>query len=419
MRSRVGQPAAIVAFILGVVALAGCGSGSGSGDDSQEAALASLRLNTEAATLQSEMGKLVGSLGADPSPARQATVRRHLADLDREAAELISTAGAASTYEVALRPLNGAAVVGIATLVESEGKVAMHGTLRGLSDGDHPVAIDALGAGQGRSVCPPGNAAAGADGILSADEAAVFYGRPALRLGSVEAGGSKQEVSFSGPARRSPPLDVRAVVVGGGPSKGGDGATLPVACGIPTVAHGAAAASAAGELVAAVTQTRAAGVEIASLVGDPTSAAAAAARARAETHLDAATGHLTVANHLAVRELRDAGDVTAADRQAVAGAMAAAGGSHATVQGGMTKLKAEVTRERHEERRRLAQRKAAQQAARQAAEARSAAEPSPEPEVSTEPAPEIVPEPTPEPAPETAPEPTPPPAPEGPTIASP
>jgi hypothetical protein len=422
MRLRVGWSAALVACILGVATVAGCGSSSrsasGFGSGSQEAALASLRLNTEAAALQSEMGKLVGGLGADPSPARQAAVRLRLVALDREAAALISKAAAASTYEVALHPLNGAGVVGTATLVESDGKVAMHGTLRGLSGGDHPVAIYALGAGEGRSVCPPGNAAAGADGILSAREAAVFYGRPALPLGSVEDSSAKQEMSFSGPARRSSPLDVRAVVVGGGPFKGGYAATLPVACGVPAVAPGGTGASSAGELVAAVTQTRAAGVEVALLVGDPTTAAAAAARARAEAHLQAATGHLAAANHLAIRDLRGAGEVTAEDRRAVAGAMAAAGSSHTDVQGGMTKLKAEVERERREERRRLVQRHAAQRAARQAAEAKSAAaEPSPEPEISAEPEPEY--ESAPEPAPEPAPEAAPPPAPEGPTIASP
>jgi hypothetical protein len=172
--------------------------------------------------------------------------------------------------------------------------------------------------------------------------------------------------------------------------------------------------------VAAVTQTRAAAVEVASLIGDPTTAAAAPARARAEAHLDAATGHLAAANHLAIRDLRGSGEVTAEDRRAVAGAMAAAGSSHTAVQGGMMKLKAEVERERREERRRLAQRHAAQRVAREATEAKSAAaEPSPEPEISAEPEPEPEYESAPEPAPEPTPEVAPPPAPEGPTIASP
>lgn len=425
MRSRTGPCAALAVCVLGLTAIAGCGSssssGSGSDGDAQEAALASLRLNTEAATLQSEMGKLVGSLGAHPSRARQAAVRGQLAVLDREAAALISAAAADSTYEVRLRPLNGAAVVGTATLVESGGKVALRGTLRGLSDGAHPVAIDALGASEGRSVCPPANAAAGPDGVLSGHEATAFYGRPAVSLGSVEGDSSKQDLSFSGPARRSPPLDVRVVVVGGGPSRGGYRATLPVACGVPVVAGGGASASPAGELVAAVTQTRAAGVEIASLVGDPVAATATAARARAEAHLDAANGQLAVANHLAIRELRSAGEVSAKDRHAVAGAVAAVGSSHAAVHGGMTKLKAEVSREQQEERRRLAQRQVAQKAARQAAKAKAAAEEAAAAETSVEPEPDPTPEVeiVPEPAPEAAPEPAPAPAPEGPTIQSP
>ncbi|MGH2940703.1 MAG: hypothetical protein ACRDPE_21585 [Solirubrobacterales bacterium] len=419
MGSRLRRAALIAACILGIAALTGCGSSSSSGGgDSQEAALASLRLNSEAARLQGEMGKLVGSLGADPAPARQTTVRRRLVVLDREAAELIATAAGESTYEVALRPLNGGRSVGTATLVESGGKVAMRGTLRGLGDGEHPVAIYALGPGEGRSVCPPADAAAGADGVLSAREAAAFYGRPAVRLGSV-GGGAAETVSFSGAARRSPPLDVRVLVVGGGPVEGGYRSDLPVACGVPLVAKATAARSSAGELVTAVTQTRAAGVEIAAVVGDPTAPRATAARTRAETHLDAAAGHLAVANHIAIHELRAGGDVSSEDRRAAAGAMAAAGSSQAAVQGGLAKLKARVARERHEEGRRLAQRHAAQQAARrEAAEANApAAESSPEPEISAEP------EPTPEPEfvpePEPAPEPAPAPAPEGPTIASP
>jgi hypothetical protein len=418
MGPRLGRIASVLACIIAVATAAGCGSSDGS--DTQEAALASLRLNTEAARLQSEMGRLVGSLAADPSPARQAAVGRRLAVLDREASELIATAAAESTYEVALRPVNRGRTVGTATLVESDGKVAMRGTLRRLGAGEHPVAIYALGRGEGRSVCPPRDAAAGGDGVLSSREAAAFYGRPALRLGRIPGGGSEQEVNFSGPARRSPPLDVRVVVVAGDASEGGYRSDVPIACGVPAVARPTAGASSASELVAAVTQTRAAGVEIASVVGDPTIPAAGAARARAEGHLDAAAGHLATANQIAIRELRDAGEVSAEDRHAVAGAMAAAGSSHAAVQGGLTKLNARVARERREERRRLVQRRAAQQAAarRAAGEARSAAvEPSPEAEISTEaePAPEPESEPEPEPAPEQAA----PPAPEGPTIASP
>lgn len=55
---------AITVFVLIVAVVAGCGS---TGGDSQDEALESLRLTTEAASLQSEMGKLVGGLGGDPS----------------------------------------------------------------------------------------------------------------------------------------------------------------------------------------------------------------------------------------------------------------------------------------------------------------------------------------------------------------
>ena len=390
------------------VAATGCGS---SGDDSRDEALESLRLTTEAAGLQSEMGKLVGSLGGDPSPAQRVAVRRRLASLDREAADLIAAAGADSTYEVDLRPLNGARAAGTATLVESDGRVAMRGTFGGLAaGGEHPVTIHALAPGQGRSVCPPRNAAAGSDHVLSAAEGEDFYGRPAVNLGSIPGGGSRRSLSFTQPAAGSPPLDVRVLVLSGGLSEGAYRADLPVSCGVPTLAESPAPSSST-ELVAAVNQTRAAGIEIASVVRDPTSPAAAVARHGAATHLDSAAGHLGVANHIAVQELREAGEVSAEDRQAAARAAAAVGGSRAVVRGGFAKLGEDVASERREERRRLVQRRGAQEAARGASEEAApapASEPSPQPEYTPEP--ESVPEPAPTPTPS---------APAGPTVVSP
>jgi hypothetical protein len=349
-------------------------------------------------------------LGGDPSPAQQAAAKRHLRVLDGEAAHLIAVAGTESTYEVDLRPLNGSGAVGSATLVESEGKVGMRGTFSGLSTGaEHAIAIHALPPGQGRSVCPPRNAAAGSDHVLSAPEAEDFYGRPAVGLGSVPGGDSRHSASYSAPAGGSPPLDVRALVISGGSSNGASGADLPIACGVPAVAEARAGVSSSTELVAGVNQTRAAGVEIAAVVGDPTSATAAAARREAAARLNSAADHLGVANHIAVQELREAGEVSAEDRQAAARAKAALGGSQVVVSGGFAKLEKEVARERREERRRLAQRRVAQEAIRTASEE---ANPAPSPEPSPEP--EVAPEPEPESAPAPAPS-----APEGPTIVSP
>lgn len=399
---------AIVICALTVPLAAGCGS---SGEDPRDEALASLRLTTEAASLQSEMGKLVGGLSSDPSAAERRLAQRQLASLDREAVRLIASAAADSTYEVELLPLNGSRAIGVATLVEGEGKVAIKGDFKGVAaGGDHGVAIHALGPGQGRSVCPPRNAAVGSDRTLSATEAEDFYGRPAVRLGSVPGGAPEASLSASRPAGGSPPLDVRVLVLSGGvyQSYRGD---APVACGVPTIARGVAAATASTELVTAVNQTRAAGVELSAVVRNPTSGRAAVASHRAVGRLDAATSHLRTANKIAIEQLEENGGVTAEVRQTVTRADAALGGSQAVVRGGFRTLRESVARERSEKRRRLAQRRAGQEAAREAQE-----EAAPVPELPPEPEPE--PEHAPEYAPEPAPEPTPS-APEGPTIPHP
>ena len=403
--------AAIAICALAVLAAGGCGS---SGDDAREEALDSLRLTTEAAALQSEMGKLAGGLSSDPSAAERRSSQRRLASLDREAAELIASAAAESTYEVELRPMNGSGALGVATLVEDEGKIAIDGNFRGIAGGgDHGVAIHALRPGQGRSVCPPGNAAAGSDRILSAAEAEDFYGRPAVRLGSVSGGDRQAQLTASRPAAGSPPLNVRVLVLSGGSFQGGYKGDVPVACGVPTIAQEEAVATSSTELATAVTQTRAAGVELSAVARDPATARAGLASHRAVGRLDAAASHLRAANELAVKQAEASGGVTAEVRQAAGRADAAVGGSQVAVRHGFDKLRRRVTRERREKRRREAQRRAAQEAARQEQEE---AAPAPEPTPEPAPEPEYAPEPAPAPAPEPQPTPS---APEGPTIPHP
>ncbi len=389
-----------------------CGS---SGADGRDEALAALQLATEAANLRSEMGKLVGDLGSDPSARTRRQAQRRLVSLDREAAELIASAEADSTYEVELRPLNGSGAVGVATLVESDGKVAIDGSFDGIAGGHgHAVAIHALAAGQGPSVCPPANAAAGGDGTLSAGEAEDFYGRPAVRLGTVDGAASPAALTSDRPAAGSPPLDVRAVVLSGGSARGGYRADLPVACGVPAPAAPAPAeASPSSELVAATNETRAAGVDLADVVEDPTGAQAARARRSAASRLSSAGRHLHLANRKAVAQLQAEGEVSSEDRDAVAQANASLDSSQATVRSGFRALGTAVVREhreRRERRRREAQRRVAQ-AEREASEESASAAPTPT-------TPEPAPEPAPAPAPEPAPEPTPS-APEGPSIVHP
>lgn len=396
---------------LALLAVSGCGSTE---EDAREEALDSLRLSAEAAGLQSEMGRLAGGLGGDPSAAERRSTQRRLASLDREAAELIVSAAADSTYEVELRPMNGSEALGVATLVEDEGKIAIDGNFRGIvGDGDHGVAVHALRPGQGRSVCPPGNAAAGGDRVLSAAEAEDFYGRPAVRLGSVPGGDRQAELTSSRPAGGSPPLNVRVLVLSGGSFQGGYKGDVPVACGVPTIAQGDAVATSSTELATAVTQTRAAGVELSAVARDPATARAGLTSRRAVGRLDAAASHLRTANELAVQEAESNGGTTAEVRQAANRADAAVGGSRVVVRRGFDKLRKRVARERREKRRRLAQRRSAQEAARESQEPTA-----PTPESTPEPEPEYVPEPAPEPAPAPRPAPKPS-APEGPTIPHP
>lgn len=415
MRASRWRSVAALALIGVPVGIAGCGSG----EDGRDEALASLQLVTEAGSLQSEMGELVADLDSDPSARQRNAAQQRLAAIDREAAELIASAEADATYEVELRPVNRSDVVGVATLVESDGRVAIDGEVEDLGGGGgHRVTVNALPRSLGASVCPPNNAAMGRDGVLSASEAEDFYGRPAISLGQANGGPGQGSLSASRAAGEAPPLTARAVVLSGGRAEKGYESDLPVACGIPTVAVDAAGgppeeAIASTEIAVALDETRAAGVELAEVIRDPTTRTAARARRSASRRLGAANQRLHAAAAVAEAQLEEEGAASGGEsdeRQAVDGANATLDASKAVVVGGFRKLRSRVDRERREEQRRKAQRKAAQKA-------REEAEAAPEPESESLPAPEeSVPAPTPEPAPEPEPTPS---SPEGPTIVHP
>ena len=87
MRSLVRLTFAFVAFAA--LVLAGCG---GSSEGSRDDALASLQLTTEAAGMQSEIGKLVGDLADEPSAKERGRIGRGFRALDRRATHLVATA---------------------------------------------------------------------------------------------------------------------------------------------------------------------------------------------------------------------------------------------------------------------------------------------------------------------------------------
>jgi len=411
MRSLWATP--VVSLVLSALALAaGCGSSEGSRDD----ALASLQLTTEAASLQSEMGKLVGDLSTNPSAGEKRAAQQRLASLDSQAADLIASAEADGTYDLELRPLNGSGAVGVATLVENEGRVAIDGGFDGLPvRSDHPVTIHALKEGQGASVCPPPNADTGSDRILSASEAEDFYGRPAVRLGAVQGGSKQARLSASREADSSPPLSARALVLSGGPGLGGGfDASLPVACGIPVVSQAPEEATSSTEVVAALNETRSAGVELTDVARNPGTKRAARARRSAATRLDAAGQRLQAANAKATAQLKEeeGSDLSAEDRQAVNRADAAINGAQAVVGQGFREFDTKVAHEERARQRREAQRRVAQAQAQAREAEEEATAPAPE---ETTPTPEYS-EPAPEPAPEQTPAPS---SPGGPSIVHP
>ena len=407
MRSLWATP--VVSLALSALALtAGCGPSEGSRDD----ALASLRLTTEAASLQSEMGKLVGDLSTNPSAGEKRAAQQRLASLDSQAADLIASAEADATYDVELRPLNGSGAVGVVTLVENEGKVAIDGSFDGLSAGrGHAVTIHALKEGQGASVCPPPNADTGSDRILSASEAEDFYGRPAVQLGSVQGGSKQARLSASREAGSSPPLSARALVLSGSSGSGGGyDSSLPVACGTPVVSQAPEETTSSTEVVAALNETRSAGVELTDVARNPGTKRATRARRSAATRLDAAGQRLQAASAKATAQLKEeeGSDLSAEDRQAVNRANATVSGSQVAISHGFRKFDTKVAHEKRARQRREAQRRAAQ------------AETQEVEEEATAPAPEATPAPTPEYSPESAPEPAPTPSsPEGPSIVHP
>lgn len=86
MRRSVSSLAGL-AFLV-ALALVGCGAS----EDSRDDALASLQLTTEVASLQSEMGKLVGDLVDERSARQRRRIERRFKALDRRAVRLVVTA---------------------------------------------------------------------------------------------------------------------------------------------------------------------------------------------------------------------------------------------------------------------------------------------------------------------------------------
>ncbi len=411
-----GAVVGIAALLCALAALvAGCGSGGGAtgtgAGDSREQALNALELSTEASSLQSEMGKLVVKLVDEPSAVKRRVLERRLAQLQARARRLVTSADVKSTYKVRLAGVGGSKAKGSADLVQAGSEVAIDGRLAG-ANGAKPgsVAIYALGAGRGASVCPPGSAAAGADHKLSAREAADFYGRPAVDLGEID--GANGTLLGSAPSSDAAPLPAHVVVVSSGASK------TPIACGAPEPAPSESTAEpAAAKAIAATSEAQAAMVDVAVVVSNPTSKRAREAKRRVEFRMHSAGDLLRQAVNSSLDELGDKGEITAEERAAVQKALGRLKGSKTTVKKALKKLKKLVATELAAQRKREAQRKAALKAKRQA-------------ETSTEPAPTTTTQttttPTPAPAPTPSPTPAPAPAPStggggssGPSIAAP
>lgn len=307
--------------------VAGC-SASG-GDGGGEQARASLELAAEAAGLEAETGRLVASLAGDPSDAERQAVRRQLSELDAEAAALISSAEADSRYTVELEPVNASGASGTATLVEAGGEVGIEGSLEGGASGEHAVSINGLPGRKGASVCPPGDAASGADQQLSGSEAEDFYGRAIVELGSF-----RSDFSGTGPAKSADPLSSRAVVISGGKGKSGFEADLPIACGLPV----AGGASPSEQVVAGVNETRGALSDLSQATRDLASDRARGAQARASRRLARANRRLREAASAAASELDSGGELSADDQAAVDTAVAELDASESAREQALDKL---------------------------------------------------------------------------------
>ncbi len=383
---------ALAAVIAASMIALGCGSDDEDADR-RERALSSLKLATEASRLEGETGELVRKLADDPSAQERRRLQRRLTELDRQAEKLMARAGVEPTYEVDLQPVNASGASGKARLVQAGSRLAVDGKVTGAAgDGPHQVAIHALSAAEGASVCPPAEAATGADRHLSDSEAADFYGAAKVRFAAVEGAKLESARKDAGAA----PLTARALVITGGKGKGGFDRRLPIACGVPVPAATSAGRrpTASDEIVAGAAETRAAGVDLAVVAANPTSKPAARARARIETRFKRADARLGRAIDLIGDELKGEGDLAVEDRRALQESQTIVDASEKVHQAALLEFERFVIEQKRAQERRTAQRRKAQEQAQAA--------PAPTP------APSPTPAPTPAPAPAPAPGPAPP-----------
>jgi len=194
----------------------------------------------------------------------------------------------------------------------------------------------------------------------------------------------------------SPPLDARTLVLSGGERGSGFQADMPVACGVPVIQVTPGGADPTTEIVAAISGTRAAGVDLGTVVRDPTTRRAARARRSAAGRLRVAGQRLHSASALATGQLEQA-DASSGDRRMADRATSELDGAQAVVRKGFRELRAELARECLAQGRREAQRRAAQVAAEEEEAEAAAPGPIAEPTPAPAPAPEPVPSPAPSP----------------------
>lgn len=372
-RARVAHVGIAAITVAGLLVVSGCDDPSG-GDEDRDQALAALDRATNAAALETEMGELITVLAKNPSEAKQRRIQRRLASLDSRAAELLADAEA--TFNVELAPVNGSGVSGSATLAEADGELALDASLDGLTDGQaHHVSLHALGEGAGSSVCPPADAEAGGDKVLSADEAADFYGPEVIDFGEA----SDPEVLSAGEAAEASPVTVRALVVSGGKGKNGFDPEMPVACGVPAAAAGGGDATGEAATVLATNELRGAAADLAAGASDLSSRRSRRAQARAEKRIQQVNRDLQQGVAQAQETLERSGDVTADDQQTIDAALTELDDAATTFDEGFVALETTVEELEAEAAERARQRREAQQAALAPSEPSAPSAPAPAP----------------------------------------
>ena len=132
-------------------------------------------------------------------------------------------------FTVSLSPLNNSGVSGSGTLFRNHDALTVKLDITGLEAGQtHTLSIRGLASGN--ATCPSGAADANTDGLMSLAEGQVFFGDELLAL-SPSTLGHAQTVSST-----VLPLQTRAIVAFGMTVKGSFDATVPVACGLITLA---------------------------------------------------------------------------------------------------------------------------------------------------------------------------------------